>query len=95
MVAGCHLCPYLVRTFSDLGSVNITQKRRSFPSFYAKAERFADSRGFSGPAVSTDPGHGGEGAPRGGVGSMGNAGSQPSGGRPAGSVAPGQACATR
>lgn len=39
VVASCHLSSYLVRTFSDLGSVNITQKRRkkkSFPSSYAK-----------------------------------------------------------
>lgn len=43
VVASCHLSSYLVRTFfSDLGSINITQKKKkkSFPSFYAKVERF-------------------------------------------------------
>lgn len=35
-------CPpiWLGHFFSDLGSVNITQKKKSFPSFYAKVERF-------------------------------------------------------
>lgn len=48
MVASCHLSSYLVRTFSDLGSVNITQrKKKGFPSFYAKVKRFKQSRALT------------------------------------------------
>lgn len=32
--------PIWLGHFSDLGSINITQKKKSFPSFYAKVERF-------------------------------------------------------
>lgn len=46
MVASCHLS-HLVRTFSDLGSVNITQKKK-LPS-YAKAERLRQNGAYPGP----------------------------------------------
>lgn len=48
MVVSCHLSSDLVRIFSDLGSVNITQKKK-LPSFYAKVERFEQSTALTGP----------------------------------------------